>query len=73
MAERIDSGTWWQDATPQGFTALCRAKFGEFVDADVPVTVKVLQLRADMLATVQAMQQARQTGALRRAVVLERN
>lgn len=64
---------FWIDAPRDHFTELCVRMFGTFVDADLDVSVRVLQQRADLLATAQAVQQARQTGALRRAVVLERN
>lgn len=77
MAARIDTGTWWQRADRAGFTSACLARFcsDDFVYVDDVSTadMQVMQRRIDLLATAQAVQQARQTGALRRAVVLERN
>ena len=60
-------------APRDNFTAYCRSKCGEFITADTADGIKVLQERAAMLSTLQAIQQARANRLIRHANVVGRN
>lgn len=65
--KRVCLESWWVGASPSGFTSECVRRFGEFIDVDLGQ--QVYQRRADLLATVEAVKQGKQTGAVRRASV----
>lgn len=68
-------GSFWIDAPREGFTTFC----SEVMAVPIPVDdvtdreAQVLQRRADLLATLVGLQQARQNGAIRRANVVNEN
>lgn len=70
------SASFWIDPSVprEGFTALCAATLKQPIPLDMGESdLRVLQLRADMLAMAVALKQARQVGAIRRAVIVSRN
>lgn len=50
---------FWANVSRDGFTAYCKAKFGEFIEADTHDGVTLLQQRAAMLASLEAIKQAK--------------
>lgn len=67
------SSTWWDRVTQDGFTELCKRKFGEFITADTTDGIRILQQRAAMLATLEALRQSKARKMIRHANVVSRN
>jgi len=68
--------SWWgNEDTPRiGFTHFAEEQTKSAIDVDCDeITARVLQARADMLATARAIRESRAVGVIRRAVVVSNN
>ncbi len=61
---------FWAHVSRVGFTAYCKAKFGEFVEADAHDGITLHQQRAEMLASLEAIRQAKGRRVLQHANVV---
>ena len=59
---------WWAEQPRCGFTEQCRDRFGDFATADLDVSIRILQQRAQLLAAVR--KNARGRSIVRRAILL---
>lgn len=64
--------SFWIDPHPrEGWTAYCSVTMNQPIPMDLPdAGQRIWQRRADMLATAEALKQARQVGVIRRANVV---
>lgn len=63
--------SWWEGADRHGFTLFAATKLGEVIPLDdvSHTEAQIIQRRADVMATLLGIQQAKSNGAVRAAEV----